>query len=246
MHRDELRLAIEQPAARHGVVFEADLVETIVNDVQGQAGYLPLLQYTLNRLWEEELQAGEMQQERTLHTRTYLRLGGVRGALQRHVDEIYAGFEQAGNHLATQRIFLKLVEIGGDAESGTDWKPVRRRANRSEFKDEQEKAVLAQLIDQMLVVSDRDLPAPDQESTVEIAHEILLTSWTTLDGWIKDNRRAIALRNRLNDDVARWQTKKVDDELWTGSKLEQVLELRNDPTFNDVLGGFSVDRQSVY
>ena len=239
MHPDELRLAIEQPAAHHGVVFEAGLVETIIQDVQGQAGYLPLLQYTLNRLWEEELQTGDIQQERTLHTSTYWRLGGVRGALQQHVDAIYQRLQQEGNHLVTQRIFLKLVEIGGDAESGTDWKPVRRRANRSEFKDEQEKAVLAQLIDETLIVSDRDLPAQAQESTVEIAHEILLTSWTTLNLWIKENRRAIALRNRLNDDVARWQTNKTDDELWTGSKLEQVLELKKDSTFNQVLDGFS-------
>ena len=247
MHPDELRLAIEQPAAHHGVVFEAGLVETIIQDVQGQAGYLPLLQYTLNRLWEEALPTSDLQQERTFHTTTYLRLGGVRGALQQHVDIIYQRLQQEGNHLVTQRIFLKLVEIGGDADSGTDWKPVRRRAKRSEFKDEQEKAVLAQLIDETLIVSDRldeksitsYLPAQAQESTVEIAHEILLTSWTTLNTWIKENRQAISLRNRLNDDVARWQANKTDDELWTGSKLEQVLELKKDPTFNQVLGGFS-------
>jgi WD40 repeat protein/energy-coupling factor transporter ATP-binding protein EcfA2 len=237
MHPDELRLAIEQPAAHHGVVFEAELVATIIKDVQGQAGYLPLLQYTLNRLWEEELQTGDIQQERTLHTTTYWRLGGVTGALQKHVDDIYQRLQQEGYGLATQRIFLRLVEIGGDAESGTDWKPVRRRANRSEFKDELEKTVLDELIDEKLVVS--DLPSHAQESTVEIAHEILLTCWTALNTWIKENRQAIALRNRLNDDVERWQAKKSDDELWTGSKLEQVLELRDNPIFNQVLGGFS-------
>ena len=57
MHADELRLAIEQPAARHGVVFEQGLVEEIIKDVQGQAGSLPLLQYTLDLLWEEEARA---------------------------------------------------------------------------------------------------------------------------------------------------------------------------------------------
>jgi hypothetical protein len=67
----------------------------------------------------------------------------------------------------------------------------------------------------------------------------LLTSWTTLSAWILENRQAIALRNRLNDDVARWQAKKAEDELWSGSKLEQVLELRKDVTFYQVLGGFS-------
>ena len=42
MHADELRQAIEQPAARHGMVFEQGLVEEIIKDVQGQAGSLPL------------------------------------------------------------------------------------------------------------------------------------------------------------------------------------------------------------
>ena len=32
MHPDELRQAIEQPAAKHGVVFETGLVEQIIQD----------------------------------------------------------------------------------------------------------------------------------------------------------------------------------------------------------------------
>jgi WD40 repeat protein/energy-coupling factor transporter ATP-binding protein EcfA2 len=237
MHPDELRLAIEQPAAHHGVVFETGLVETIITDVQGQAGYLPLLQYTLNRLWQTERETSNLQQERMLHTRTYMQLGGVRGTLQKHVDDIYGQLKKEEKHLSAQRIFLKLVEIGGDVASGTEWRPVRRRASRAEFEDDQEKAVLAELIDEKLLVSDRS-PA-SKESTVEIAHEILLTSWDTLKTWIEENREAIALRNRLNDDVAIWHTQKSDEELWTGSRLEQVLELSKEPNFNQVLGGFS-------
>jgi tetratricopeptide (TPR) repeat protein len=234
MQSDELRLAIEQPAAHHGVVFETGLVEEIIKDVQGQAGYLPLLQYTLDLLWETEKETGSLQ-DRTLNISTYRRLGGVRGALQKHVDQIYSNLSKQ-EQLAVQRIFLKLVGIGGDEESGTEWRPIRRRANRSEFSDELEQKILTRLINQNLLVSNR--PYQSQESTIEIAHEILLTSWTTLNTWILENRQAIALRNRLNDDVARWQAKKAEDELWSGSKLEQVLELRKDLTFNQVLGGF--------
>ena len=51
MYPDELRQAIEQPAAKHGVVFETGLVKQIIKEVEGQKGYLPLLQYTLNLLW---------------------------------------------------------------------------------------------------------------------------------------------------------------------------------------------------
>ncbi|MGA7935590.1 MAG: adenylate/guanylate cyclase domain-containing protein, partial [Kovacikia sp.] len=70
MQRDELWLAIKQPAARSGVVFETGLIEEILRDVQGQAGYLPLLQYTLDLLWESEHRNGSLQLDRTLHART--------------------------------------------------------------------------------------------------------------------------------------------------------------------------------
>jgi energy-coupling factor transporter ATP-binding protein EcfA2 len=96
MQSDELRLAIEQPAAHHGVVFETGLVQEIIKDVQGQAGYLPLLQYTLDLLWETEKETGSLQ-DRTLNISTYRRLGGVRGALQKHVDQIYSNLSNRSN-----------------------------------------------------------------------------------------------------------------------------------------------------
>lgn len=78
MHADELRQAIEQPAARHGVVFEQGLVEEINKDVQGQPGSPPLLQYTLDLLWQEEARSGRLA-DRHLSTRAYRELGGARG-----------------------------------------------------------------------------------------------------------------------------------------------------------------------
>lgn len=235
MQLDELRLAIEQPAAHHGVVFEGGLVKEIIDDVRGEAGYLPLLEYTLNLLWETEVQCQSIE-DRTLNISNYRKLGGVRGALQQHVDSIYSGLSEL-EKLAAQKIFLKLVGIGEDEESGTEWKPVRRRANRSEFSEPLEQKALTQLIDQNLLVSNR--VTDSQGSTIEIAHEALLTSWVTLNTWIKENRNAIALRNRLNDDVAQWKKTKSHEDLWSGSKLEKILELRQDQTFDRVLGGLS-------
>ncbi|MBC7970921.1 MAG: hypothetical protein H7Z11_12505 [Verrucomicrobia bacterium] len=243
MQPDELRLAIEQPAAHHGVVFETGLVEEIIKEVQGQAGYLPLLQYTLDLLWESEVKDDGIL-DRTLNLTSYRRLGGVRGALQQRVDQLYQALSPAAQ-LAAQRIFLKLVEIGDDEGAGTEWRPVRRRAARAEFTDEAEQTVLTQLINANLLVSDATVAGANPHSaagagaTVEIAHEILLTSWTMLHDWIQEHRQSIALRNRLNDDVAVWQAKKVDSDLWSGSKLAQVVELRKDPAFQQVLGGFS-------
>ncbi|NJM70623.1 MAG: hypothetical protein HC862_10535 [Scytonema sp. RU_4_4] len=234
MQQDELRLAIEQPAAQHGVVFEEGLVEEIIKNVQGQAGYLPLLQYTLNLLWETEVKNHDIG-DRTLNINTYRQLGGVWGALHQRVEKIYNNLTEV-EQTWVKRIFLRLVEIGGDEESGIEWKPVRRRAMRFEFSEKLEQKVLTQLIDQNLLVS--NCQPQSEVSTVEIAHEALLTSWTRLNEWIGENRNSIALRNRLNEDVAHWQITKADDELWSGSRLEQVLELRQNKAFHQVLGGF--------
>ena len=244
MHPDELRLAIEQPAAHHGVVFEKGLVKEIIENVQGRAGYLPLLQYTLHRLWETDAENDGLQ-DHTLNILSYRRLGGVRGALQQRVDRIYQEFSR-NEQDATKRIFLKLVQIGKDEATGTDWKPFRRRAYRSEFAKDLENPVLQKLINERLLVSNEDATLDNsssgvQRSTVEIAHEILLTSWTKLNGWIKQYREEITLRNRLNDDVKQWKITQSDDELWSGRKLDTVVKLRGDPEFVEILGGFSPD-----
>ena len=249
MQSSELRLAIEQPAAHHGVVFETGLVDKIIAEVQGQAGCLPLLQYTLNLVWDSEVKTGSIN-DRTLNIDTYQDVGGVKGALQEHVNKIYQNLSPP-EKLAAQRIFLKLVGIGENAAEGAEWKPVRRRALLSEFGDD-ERDVLLKLVNENLLVSDADLSVTDSKkglfgssksqksnSTIEITHEILLTSWDKLHNWIQKNRQGIALRNRLYEDVKRWLFKKPEDELWTGSKLEQVLELRKDDNFNQVLGGFN-------
>ncbi|MGF2010085.1 hypothetical protein [Nostoc sp. DedVER01b] len=65
----ELKLAIAEPAARNGVTFEQGLVEQIIHDFHQQDDSLPLLQYTLNLLWERENIAS-----RVLKIKTYKEL----------------------------------------------------------------------------------------------------------------------------------------------------------------------------
>ena len=53
MSKDELRLAIERPAELAGCALEQGLTDLLLQDVQGQAGALPLLEYTLLELWRQ-------------------------------------------------------------------------------------------------------------------------------------------------------------------------------------------------
>lgn len=243
MGHDELRLAIEKPAAHHGVVLEPELTEEIIHDLKGQPDTvneaervsLPLLQYTLKLLWES---SEDLSRDRTLRVSTYRSLGGVRGALQRHVDEIYAPLPDEQKQ-ATKYIFLQLVDVtSADAGATAVGKAVSRRAALSEFSPA-EQAVLRQLVDAGLLVSD-DLethsgllspktPSSDRKATVELAHETLIDAWDTLKAWIEESRPLIRTKNQLREDAHRWyeiyQTSRAqaEAELWQGRKLQWLL-----------------------
>jgi hypothetical protein len=48
----ELREAIEQPAEAVGLKFQAGVVDALLQDILGEPAGLPLLQFTLLKLWE--------------------------------------------------------------------------------------------------------------------------------------------------------------------------------------------------
>jgi WD40 repeat protein len=259
MYSDELRQAIEQPAAKHGVVFEPGLVEQIIKEVEGQSGYLPLLQYTLDLLWEKECRTkaddGRLHiEDRTLNKINYAALEGVRGALQKRVDEIYKNIcaENQQGELVTKQIFLKLVNI---VESDSGSRAVSRRGYRSEFIGDLVESILQRFIDENLLVSDYEYSSeeklavknnsqPTQNATIEIAHEILLSSWEQLKRWVEEEKEAIILKNWLADETRRWlqvraeNEPKASDELLKGSRLEQILEFRQNHAF-EKLGGLA-------
>ena len=256
MYPDELRQAIEQPAAKHGVVFEKGLIEKIIEEVEGQKGYLPLLQYTLNLLWESECQTfgnnGLAQiEDRTLHQKSYAMLEGIRGALQQRVNKIYHDLDR-DEQTNTKQIFLKLVKI---VETDSVRKAVSRRAYREEFVGESIQKTLNKFVDENLLVSSgeyssqeklqvSDLSSLKQSATVEIAHEILLSSWSELKGWLEQEKEVIILKNWLADEAKRWQIiysedeTKSQNELLEGSRLAQIVEFIKKDAFKNV-GGLS-------
>jgi WD40 repeat protein len=254
MQPDELRLAIEEPAARHGVLFEAGLVDEIIRELQGQPGSLPLLQYTLDLLWAQELAKPAGLDERTLRIETYRNLGGVRGALQKRAEAIYADLGARGENGGAERqalarqIVLRLVDVARtDADAAL--RPVRRRVPMATFARPDEQTVLRVLIDEKLLVSNRTPGAAegDAGATVEVAHEALFGCWSRLTDWISDARDSIATKNRLADDAGHWSELRgaakggAEDELWAGSRLEQALQRRAAGDFDVLFGGLSPD-----
>ncbi|GCA74180.1 protein TolB [Microcystis aeruginosa NIES-2520] len=216
MDESELRLAIAEPAARNGVIFEKGLINQIIADFYEQAGSLPLLQYTLDLLWQKN-----HIQERVLNNKIYQEIGGVTGALEKQADKIYSQFNEQQRKTA-EEIFLELISLEGE-------KAVSRRADKSSFEQEEmQREVLYQLIDNRLLVSKGE----DGKATVEVAHEELLRCWQVLQDLIREKEEIIVLRSRLYADAKQWDdlqkqdAVKASSELWGGSKLAKIVEFQ--------------------
>jgi ABC-type oligopeptide transport system ATPase subunit len=99
----DLRKAIEKPAERSGLSFEAGLVEELVQQVLGEPAGLPLLQFTLYKLWENR--------EGKHITRTiYDQLGGSpREILASVANATYESFRLTEDRNISRRIMLRLV-----------------------------------------------------------------------------------------------------------------------------------------
>jgi WD40 repeat protein/DNA-binding SARP family transcriptional activator len=194
---EELERAITGPAARAGVSLEDGLVPTLLSDVGGEPGSLPLLQYTLTELFERR--AG-----RTLTLSAYQAMGGLAGALAGRAEELYSGLD-ASEQSAARQLFLRLV-VPGDAD-GHRPADARRRMPRREMEplgDEPGamRAVLDVFGRHRFLTFDRN--PTTGEATVEIAHEVLLAAWPRLRGWLKSSREAILLQRRLAAAAQEW------------------------------------------
>ncbi|MDF1756650.1 MAG: DUF4062 domain-containing protein, partial [Verrucomicrobiales bacterium] len=202
----EMRAIIEAPAASHGVGFEGELVERIVREVRGQhqgldqerRALLPLLQFTLQELWDYEVTTDSIE-DRVLNVVSYEAIGGFSGALKKRTDAFYQALgeeEQSG----VQRIFLQLVQFS-EADI-----PVSRRVSRAALEKSVDPGLLDQLIgrQRLLIAGDADPDAENTDSSVELAHEALIDGWDQFRDWIRENQQAIRLHRRLEDDAASW------------------------------------------
>jgi type II secretory pathway predicted ATPase ExeA len=222
---DDLRKVIEQPANLPEVqlTFESGLVDELLFDMQGQSGALPLLEFTLDQLFQQR-------NGHQLTLQAYHEMGGVKGALSRHAEETYQALPSDAHRQAARDIFLRLIEPGTTEQDTT-----RRRADRSEF--ERADPIQAQQMRETLeaFISARLLTTNQVagKTTVEVSHEALIREWKRLAEWLREARGDILFQQSLSENVAEWeQRKRPRDRLYRGAQLKegQAWARRNQPS----------------
>jgi len=212
MQPDELVSAIAQPALRVGLRIDPDLIAQIINDMKGEPGALPLMQFALKDLFDGEQAKGGMI---ALTLNDYLERGGIQKSLERHADAAFAKLRDSEQELA-RSIFGGLIEIGRGTQD------TRRTALFAELiptntQDESVKSIIQKLADARLITTD--------DVTVSIAHEKLIDAWPWLKKLVNENRDVIALQNEIAADAREWDEHAQDESyLYTGARLANARE----------------------
>jgi WD40 repeat protein/energy-coupling factor transporter ATP-binding protein EcfA2 len=216
MQPDELVNAIAQPALRVGLRIDPDLIAQIINDMQGEPGTLPLMQFALKDLFDsEQAKGGGI----ALTLNEYLQRGGIRKSLERHADDSFAKLNKNEQELA-RSIFSGLIEIGRGTQD------TRRTALFDELipasaKAADIEAIIRKLADARLITTDEQAG----KDTVTISHEKLIDAWPWLKKLVNENRDAIALQNEMASDAKEWDDQERDPSyLYTGARLASARE----------------------
>ena len=215
MTEEELRHAVEEPAGSVGVRFEAGLVERILEDVRGEPGALPLLEFALTELWNRR--RGGM-----LTHKAYKNIGQVQGAIAQRAETEYGRLKLEEQEIA-RRVFVQLVR---PAEEGT--KDTRRRAGLLEIPlagtdPEAVHQVVKSLADARLVVTGRE--ETSGEETMEVAHEALIQGWRRFQRWMDEDRAFRTWQERIRAAIRVWEEKGRDEgALLRGALLAEAEE----------------------
>jgi energy-coupling factor transporter ATP-binding protein EcfA2 len=217
---DELRQAIKGPADRGSWTFQPGLVDTILQDVGREPGTLPLLSHALQETWTRR-------ESRTLTLAGYQAAGGVRQAIARTADTVYAGLLPEQQIIA-RTIFLRLTELGEGTED------TRRRASLAELLPDGERKtgdvtaiggdvsnILDLLARKRLVTLNEEAAKPH----AEVAHEALIREWPMLQRWLDEDREGLRIHRQLTEAADVWNAADQDESyLYRGARLEAALE----------------------
>ncbi|NEP89028.1 MAG: hypothetical protein F6K18_20550 [Okeania sp. SIO2C2] len=220
MEPHELQEAIARPAESRGVSLEVGLVERILHDIskkwdeegnngnsKAPADKLPLLEFALKQLWEE---AAKKKYPELTHE-AYDRIGGIELALGKYAENIYEDLLQGEQEKERyqvkqiQHVFIQLVQ----PREKEDNQDTRRLATRQEIGEENWDLVLRlNREDVRLVVIGRDDVV--ETETVEVVHEVLISGWSRLIGWMNANRDFRTWQERLRGALRQWESSGKD------------------------------------
>jgi len=218
------------------------VVDALLADIEagGAKDALPLLAFTLERLYGEYSATGHLKLEH------YEKLGRIEGSIEAAVERAFRAADADPKVPKDKQARLALLRrglipwlAGIDPDTGA---PRRRVARQSEIPAEA-RPLIDLLIEQRLLST--DVATGTKETTIEPAHEALLRQWGLLRGWLAEDAGLLGVLEGVKRASRDWAAN-GKSEAWlthTTGRLEAAERLRQradlaasfEPTDNDYL-----------
>lgn len=223
----QIRSVILKPAEAIGLRFvPASIVERLASETANAPSGLPLLQFALQRLWDERPRLGDQADGPRLDMiteKSFAELPTVSSALGTVAEKYYAAMDAQGLVEACRRLMLELTVIDERLEV-----PLRRRRAEPEVlrtlvgagyaSADKAEALIDGLVERRLLVRTGE----GESRQIEVAHEALFRYWERFQGWIYDEDTRTTLREtrQITRDALLWDRARRSPDL---------LNLRGDP-----------------
>jgi len=194
----ELADIVRAPAQAAGLTFENDpakgmLDERLLADAK-TADSLPLLQFTLQQLYERRVEA---EGEARLTHEAYEALGGLEGAIAAEAERAVSGLDSQA--VATLPRLLR--RVADPAHDGKTW--TLREVLRSEAEaDAPEAALVDALTAARILITRTDAKG---RPTVRLAHDAVFASWPKAKDAAHANREFYRVRAEVEEALRLWQ-----------------------------------------
>jgi len=208
--RQELRSCIVEPAATKVMYFDPpSLVDEIIDEVAQMPGALPLLSFTLSKLYLKYIQSVKegKKNNRAITQFDYEELGGVTRSLTKAADFEYdklvkleIAYSQTIKHL-----MLRMVAVG--SSDLTRRRVLCKELEYPQAENTRVKLVIERFVAARLLVKGRDI---ENNEYVEPAHDALMREWQKLLNWKKQELGPLVLQTELRPIANKWATQKHD------------------------------------
>jgi WD40 repeat protein len=226
-------------AAGRKLHVDETLVDALLADIEigGTKDALPLLAFTLERLYTDYGADGDLQ------LAEYERLGRIRGAIEQAVEQALSRADSnnaipkdRAARLALLRRGLIPWLTGIDPTTGSP----RRRVARLAEVPEEARPLIELMVEQRLLATDVDTAT--KERTIEPAHEALLRQWGALDGWRVEDSADLGTVEALRRAATEWDANGRASEFVAhrGARLQAVEQVAGAEKFTSYLT--SIDR----
>jgi DNA-binding winged helix-turn-helix (wHTH) protein/energy-coupling factor transporter ATP-binding protein EcfA2 len=239
-HRTELMQMIRLPAVAANLSWSKDplsarpLDEILCGEAANNPDTLPMLQYTLQELYEQRSANNELQFS------VYQALGGIEGGIGKKAEDVYQQLAaQQQTHLAY--VLSLLVTLSPDGETITS-----RAARWSQLNKHRQTDFVQAMVDSRLFVSHLQ----NNEACFSLAHEALLRRWPRASEWIAEHQDSLEIKSRLQRVTERWLNEGKNSAylLTQGKPLEEARSLKDNTVFTldrDELALIAVSQQRV-